>query len=134
MLQVIRLGNILGVDRRHGALTPVAIVLVQKHLAVEVTLDTRKVIYRPRNLGRAQLGMLPYVVQAVFEQPALLCAMCAVDEPANSIDLFDQLFRTQARRPDAVCWIKQLEVSKVAIKVLQRRVLGEEADVVSLVV
>ena len=77
------LGNILGIDRCHGALTPVAVVLVQEHLAIEVPLDARQVVYRPRNLGRAQLGVLPYVVQAVFQQPALLRAMCSVDEPAQ---------------------------------------------------
>ncbi|MNE80634.1 hypothetical protein D3C80_1772230 [compost metagenome] len=66
LFQVLRLCNILGIDDSYGPLAPVGIILVQQHPAVEVTFHPRQVIYRPRNLGCAELVELPHMVEPVF--------------------------------------------------------------------
>ncbi len=66
LLQVLRLCNILGIDDGYGPLAPVGIILVQQHPTVEVTFHPSQVIYRPRNLGCAELVELPHMVEPVF--------------------------------------------------------------------
>ena len=60
--------------------------------------------------------------------------MRSVDEASELIDLLDQLLGTQPRRANTVCWVKKIEIAKVAFKLLPCGFLGEQADVMGLVV
>ncbi|MNZ63582.1 hypothetical protein D3C78_817310 [compost metagenome] len=60
--------------------------------------------------------------------------MRSVDEASELIDLLDQLLGTQSRWANTVCWVKKVEISKVAFELLSRGFLGKQADVMGLVV
>lgn len=74
------------------------------------------------------------MVEPISQQAAVLGAVRSIDEPAELIDLLDQLLGTQSRGADTIGWIEQIEVAKIPFELLSRRIFGEEAYVMSFVV
>src|SRR5690606_34526083 len=108
LLQVLRFGNVFGIDDCYGPFAPVGVILVKQRLAVEITFHPRQVIYRSRYLSRAQLGELPHMVEPVLQEAAVRRTVRSVDEASELIDFLDQLLGTQSRWTNTVCRVKKV--------------------------